>query len=359
MFFERLSVSAGSRLMKSTAQDFRSLSGWLRLLWLLLLRKIGIAFGQGAARNCAYVVNMADNTVSVIHTAFNVVIATVAVGSSPRWAAITPDGAFVFVTNFGSGDLSVIDTSSDRIVNTVAISYQPLGIAITPNGAKAYVTLPKDDKVAVVNVLPAGAGVLTGFVNVGMNPGFVAITPNGKLVYVTNFKSSSVSVIDTATDQVVATLLLGPLFGGPLGPARIAITPNGEHAYVACVNVSNTVQVEINNGNKLNVKLWDPPLGQCFGVGIATVVPPATFHVYITDTLANGYVSIVADQDFSLVSSEDPQVGLNPCGVAITGDSSFAYVTCEFANQVAVIDTQSRKVVHTINVGKQPFGITI
>ena len=40
-----------------------------------------------------------SNTVSVIDTASNTVVATVAVGSMPRGVAITPDGTRVYVTN--------------------------------------------------------------------------------------------------------------------------------------------------------------------------------------------------------------------------------------------------------------------
>ena len=47
----------------------------------------------------AYVANAGDNTVSVIDTATNTVVAPIAVGSLPRGVAVTPDGKRAYVTN--------------------------------------------------------------------------------------------------------------------------------------------------------------------------------------------------------------------------------------------------------------------
>ena len=71
---------------------------------------------------------------SVINTATNTVVATVAVGTDPAWVAITPNGAFAYVTNIGSNNVSVINTATNTVVATVTVGTNPLGVAITPNG---------------------------------------------------------------------------------------------------------------------------------------------------------------------------------------------------------------------------------
>ncbi len=64
--------------------------------------------------------NAESDTVSVIATASNTVVATVPVGVEPRGVAITPDGAFAYVTNHLSAPgLSVIETASNAVVATV------------------------------------------------------------------------------------------------------------------------------------------------------------------------------------------------------------------------------------------------
>ena len=79
----------------------------------------------------AYVTNNIPNTVSVIETTGNTVVATVAVGSFPIAVAVAPDGKHVYVTN-SSGTVSVIATATNTVVATVPVGTNPNGIAIVP-----------------------------------------------------------------------------------------------------------------------------------------------------------------------------------------------------------------------------------
>jgi YVTN family beta-propeller protein len=73
-----------------------------------------------------------SNSVSVIDTASNTVVATVGVGMNPFGVAITPDGTRAYVTNANSSSVSVIDTASNTVVATVGVGGLPEGVAITP-----------------------------------------------------------------------------------------------------------------------------------------------------------------------------------------------------------------------------------
>ena len=48
-------------------------------------------------------------------------VATVPVGSDLIGVAVTPDGAFVYVTNTGSDTVSVIATATNTVVATVQV----------------------------------------------------------------------------------------------------------------------------------------------------------------------------------------------------------------------------------------------
>ena len=133
--------------------------------------------GPALAAPFAYITNYFGNTVSVVDTASNTVVATVPVGSNPFGVAVSPDGARVYVTNFGSSNVSVIAIASNTVVATVPVGSRPYGVAVSPDGAFAYVA---------------------------------------------NFSSSNVSVIATASNTVVATVAVGagPIaFGRFIGPA--------------------------------------------------------------------------------------------------------------------------------------------
>jgi len=84
------------------------------------------------AQTFAYVTNRGSNSVSVIDTASNTVVATIPVGAFPEGVAITPDGTRAYVTDFVSNTVSVIDTATNTVVVTIGVGLFPTGAAITP-----------------------------------------------------------------------------------------------------------------------------------------------------------------------------------------------------------------------------------
>src|SRR6266850_1228795 len=107
------------------------------------------------AQSYAYVPTHKSNSVSVINTATNSVIAVVPVGIQPLQAAISPDGAFAYVTNSGwfypNNDVSVISTATNAVVATIPVGNNPLGLAITPDGASAYIANYLSNNVSVIS----------------------------------------------------------------------------------------------------------------------------------------------------------------------------------------------------------------
>jgi len=93
--------------------------------------------------------NAGDNTVLVIDTATNTVVATIAVGQTPFGVAITPDGTRAYVAEANSFTVSVIDTATNTVVATIPLVGTPIGVAITPDGTRAYVTINGDNTVSV------------------------------------------------------------------------------------------------------------------------------------------------------------------------------------------------------------------
>jgi len=78
-----------------------------------------------------YVTNYGSNTVSVLSTATNSIVATINVGVSPKGVTFFPDGTKVYVTNFGSNTVSVIDTATNTVTATVNVGGLPYGVAVT------------------------------------------------------------------------------------------------------------------------------------------------------------------------------------------------------------------------------------
>jgi YVTN family beta-propeller protein len=221
----------------------------------------------------AYVTNSRDNTVSVIDTATNTVVATVPAGTGPNAIAITPSGAFAYVVNDQA--VSVISTATNTVVTTVPVpagngATDGPGVAITPNGAFVSISI-RERNISVVStaINTVVATVSTTENTRGSNLYYMAFTPNGTFGYAAVAGFNEVAVFDT-TNAVVAAVPVGSF------PVGVAITPNGAFAYVTN-NHDNTVSV--------------------------------------IDTAANAVVATVS-------------VGVNPLGVAITrsldNDSQFS-----------------------------------
>jgi len=76
------------------------------------------------------VTNGGTNSVSVIDTATNTVVATVTVGSNPSGVALNSRGTRVYVTNRDSDSVSVIDTVTNAVLTTLQVGGVPLAIAV-------------------------------------------------------------------------------------------------------------------------------------------------------------------------------------------------------------------------------------
>src|SRR5713101_797837 len=90
---------------------------WAAVLAVSACTIFALGAGAADAQDFAYVANAASNSVSVIDTASNTVVATVGVGKSG--VAITPDGTRAYVSELNS--VSVIDTTSNTVVATVGV----------------------------------------------------------------------------------------------------------------------------------------------------------------------------------------------------------------------------------------------
>jgi YVTN family beta-propeller protein len=186
---------------------------------------LGFALLPAAANaQNAYITNNDDNTVSVIDTASDTVIATIPVTPRPGGVAVTPDGSRAFVTgddgNYNT--VSVIDTASNTVTAAITVG-SGRGVAITPDSTKAYVSNFIDNTISVIDT---ASDTVIATIPVAPRPTGVAVTQDGTKAYIAT-ESSAISVIDTASNMVTATITLGSGVSNDL-----AVTPDGSKLYV-------------------------------------------------------------------------------------------------------------------------------
>ncbi len=173
-------------------------------------------------------------------------IAKIAAGSGPEAIAITPDGKSAYVTSITCSapscpdnppplaSVEVIDTSSNSLTATITIGNLPTvqtpgvllsGIAISSNGTRVYVSNVEGNQIWVIDtasnqVVATIPTAVLGFVG-------MSISPDGGRLYAASVGNPSVvDVIDTKTEAVVTSIALP----GSDVPTRIAVTPDGAHA---------------------------------------------------------------------------------------------------------------------------------
>src|SRR5260370_20266199 len=75
---------------------------------------------QSLAQN-AYIPNAGDNTVSVINTVTDKVVATIPIGAPPYGVAVSPVGGKVYITDLFANAVSVIDTITNTVTTAIPL----------------------------------------------------------------------------------------------------------------------------------------------------------------------------------------------------------------------------------------------
>ncbi len=188
----------------------------------------GIAVSATGQR--VYVTNSGNNSVSVIDTsaATPKVIATIAVGKSPRAVTLSADGSRVYVANRSSNSISVIDTTTNKAVGSqIAVGSNPFGVAVSPDGSRVYVSNYGGNTVSVIDTAAAKA---VATISVGSQPLGLAVSPDGSMLYVGN-GPDTVSAINTKTNTVVKTITVDS--AAETNWHGIAFSPDGGQLYVS------------------------------------------------------------------------------------------------------------------------------
>jgi len=290
--------------------------------------------------NRAYVVNSGSSNLSVIDTASNTLVSTVAVGSSPQSVAVNTATNRAYVTNSGSSSLSIIDTAGNTLVATISVGSSPQSVAVNAATNRAYVTNSGSSSISVIDTV---SNSLVATVAVGSSPRGVAVNAATGRAYVVNSGSSSLSVIDTANNSLVATVPVG------VAPQRIALNTASNRAYVTNSG-SNSLSV---------IDMTDNTLVATLSVGSApqgVAVNVASNRAYVTNSGSNS-LSVIDTAGNSLVATV--AVGSAPQGVALNPATSRAYVANSGSSSLSVIDTTVNAAVATITVGSVPKDVAL
>lgn len=312
------------------------------------------------AEERAYVANSGSDTVSVIDTATDLVIDTIAVGRIPNGIATTPNGVAVYVVNGGSpgaaGSVSMIDTTTNTVRATVPVGSNPYGVTVAPDGSLVYVA---NSNSGTLSVIETASNLVKTTIPVGRNPTAVAISPDGTVAYVADVDFPYVFVLSTETHLVVATVPAGR------NPIDVAISPDGAFAYVATGRVGDTLStggvVVIDTATNIASTFISLPLNASpSGIAISADGSKAYVASIAGPNPLKPQVDALLVIDIANAVVEAIIMGVVfPDSIAINHDGTLVYVTNTDNDTVSVLDTRTNTIAATIPVGQRPAGIAI
>jgi YVTN family beta-propeller protein len=273
----------------------------------------------------------------------------------PEAVTISPDGSRLYVGNSVINTVSVLDTTTLQIVATVKLEGEDLllSMAVSPDGSRLYV--PRS---YALDIIDTAANQVVATVKTDQLLGPLAVDRDGKHVYVayTDYQhpiqsspllpSGGVLVIDAATHQIASTVALGHEGRG------VTVSADGKHVYAATCDCRDPVHPE----GKLAV------IDQAADQVIATV-PLGGYVQRVAVSRDSRWVYVVGPLVSLIDAATNEKVAAIGAGsdlfdVAISPDGQRLYLNLAGSNSVSVIDTAARAVVGIVGVGKQPVFLT-
>lgn len=156
------------------------------------------------------------------------------VGDQPIGAVSDVYGTFVYVANRGSESVSVLDTATDTVVATIALDAAPQEILASPNGDRIYVVTPEGQAVEVIDVDASSStyNTVTARLQTGSSTSGASISPDGSVLFLGTSDGFLTIGLTVSDFGVTARLQTGSSTSGasisPDGTLLILITDDDE-----------------------------------------------------------------------------------------------------------------------------------
>lgn len=270
---------------------------------------------------------------------------------NPAFAAITPNGKYVFVTKITSGGVIARYSRNTATGQLTALSpgvgsgTRNNGIIVSPDGKHLYTTDTTNGRIYMFSINDTN-GALTAlsgtYVSTMANsPYNLTLSPDGLYLYVTRQTNSTIYMYSRDPGTGLLTELAPASVSTNTNPYDIIISPDGKNAYVT--NVSGTYK-------RLTVFTRNTSTGQLTYLSqntlaqyiIGVTISPDGNYVYATapvnDTV---YMFSRNSSDGILTPMATPSLampaGSYPTSIQVSPDGVSVYVSLVNSNAIAMI----------------------
>ncbi len=264
----------------------------------------------------------------------------VTLGNLPTGGALTADGRYLWTVSAGIGynDVRIVDTVQHRVCQTLPVP-----------GASGGIALDSVHRLAYVSGLSASLWLPSQF-----NYKFQAAFGNDVLVFSWSGSCGQARLVRQIKvpppSGAPAPLVFPPK---PTGtriswPEKLAVSADGTRLLVALNLAASAAVVDLNPGGQVH----DVALGSgSFPFG-AAILPNGRTGLITNE--GNGTMSVIDLPTATKLATIHVGAPLShPAGVVVNGSGTRAYVALSNADQVAVVNLSTRRVLRTISLGSR------
>jgi YVTN family beta-propeller protein len=314
--------------------------------------------------NTIYILNVGDNTVSVINGATNAVTATVPIpgaGGFLQSIAVNPVTNMVYVcaeqeATGPNGAVTVINGTSNAVTATIPAGRNAVDVAINTVTDQIFVVGGASSEIDVID--GATNTLLTTIPTAHILPTTVAVDEATNSIWYGNGVNASNIVTEVGPNGTVDVTLTTDT-QTTTSPLAIAVNPMTDLIYVVSQSeqpgTANFLTVVDGTFNSPNVTVPLDTTQVTIEAPDVVAVNQVTDTIYVTDSASNQVTVINGSTNVATTVG----VGLVPGALALNTATNQIYVANVFGNTVSVIDGTSNVVTATVPVGINPVSVAI
>jgi YVTN family beta-propeller protein len=280
------------------------------------------------------------------------VAGTLAVGGSPNYIQVAPNGQFAYITNPGTRTVTVLNTATDKVSGTISIPQgPPQAVSFSPDGRTAYVSVYGSHTAAQIVFIDTATEKVTAAVPVNNHePGPSETSPDGLSLYVPNHNMAQggagdnvLDVINLATKKVIDSIQVK-------ANPHWAVADNKNGLLYVSNHMSALVTVLDAKTNQIITTI---PTGE---TPHSEALSPDASRLAVTSYSGNAVflINTATDKQIKQIT-----VGKEPLDVTYSPDGRYLFTVNNLDNTVTVIDTANNLVVAEIPTGKAPTSISV
>lgn len=299
------------------------------------------------ARPPIFVLNSLDATVSVIDPVSMTELRRLPTGKEPHHLYLSPDEQSLLIANAVGNTITLVDPRTGQLQRTLPDIIDPYHLRFSPDMQWFVTAANRLNHVDLYRVTRPAAGgfelALAKRLPTGKTPSHLFIDSKSTVVYASVQDDNQLTAIDLTTQTTRWTIPCGKM------PADVFLSADDKTLLVGLTGdeVVEAYDVSVN----------PPKLIKRIQTGAGAHAFRAwgdQRHVLVSNRVANT-INRLDLQTLSVVDTYPAPAG--PDCIELSADRKFIYVASRWAGKLTVIDTEQKKVVQQVQVGRSPHGV--